>query len=205
MKLATVFDNAQLYKLFQFGVIKAGTSEIIRNEVLMPVGVENVLDFGCGIGYHSVEFPNSQYLGIEPLESCVNKADRLFRSSNASFVLGDHQKLKDIPDSSYDLIIAIGVLHHIDDSTFHSFIEEGYRILKPNGRITTFDPVIHPTQTKISKWVVLRDRGNFVRTEKEYRAIIEEKFAGETESQIYTNLLRIPYDHIRFHCIKRVT
>lgn len=205
MKLAAVFDNTQLYKLFQFSVIKAGTSEIIRNEVLMPVGVENVLDFGCGIGYHSVVFPNSQFLGIEPLESCVKKAQRLFRSSNVSFVLGDHQKLKEIPDSSYHLIIAIGVLRHIDDSTFLSFMKEGYRILKPNGRITTFDPVIHPTQTRISKWVVLRDRGSFVRTEVGYKTIIEEEFADETESQIYTNLLRIPYDHIRFHCIKRVT
>ena len=123
MKLANIFDNAQLYKLFQFAVISNGSKARIREEVLKPVGVNKVLDFGCGIGYHSEDFRNSDYLGIEPLASCVDKANRMYKRTGISFILGDHLSLKSIPDSSFDLVIAIGVLHHIDNQFFLNLLE----------------------------------------------------------------------------------
>jgi len=57
MRFVNVFDNASLYKLFQFAVSRPDTISRIRKEILKPDGVSSVLDFGCGIGYHSLEFP----------------------------------------------------------------------------------------------------------------------------------------------------
>jgi ubiquinone/menaquinone biosynthesis C-methylase UbiE len=202
MKFAKIFDNANLYRLFQFSVMRPDTLNIIRNEVLKPESVYKVLDFGCGIGYHSIEFPKSNYLGIEPLESCVRKANAMFSGDNRTFVLGDHRELRKIPDSSYDLIIAIGVLHHVDDVVMGEFLTESYRILRDGGRLTTLDPVIHNSQSKISKWVVKRDRGHYVRDEGEYKLPVNSIFRIEPTVKIYNNLLRIPYDHISMTVFK---
>jgi ubiquinone/menaquinone biosynthesis C-methylase UbiE len=196
MKIAEVFNNARLYELFQFGISRRGSSEIVRSEIIKPQGINKVLDFGCGIGYHSTEFSNSEYLGIEPLQGCIDKANKIYKNSKNSFILGDQTTLKSIPDSSFDLIIAIGVLHHIDDSIFNEFVKESHRILKVGGRLTTFDPVLHQNQSKISKWVVLRDRGNWVRTVDGYLEPIRKMYRQEPTNKIYKNLLRIPYDHI---------
>jgi len=196
MKIANIFDDPRLYELFQFGVARHGTSELIRNQILKPHGVKRVLDFGCGIGYHSKEFIESEYLGIEPLSDCVDKANLMFKNSKNNFILGDHESLKSIPDSSYDLIIALGVLHHISNSVLDKFIEESHRILKVGGRLTTFDPVYHKGQSRISKWVVSQDRGKWVRTADGYLNPIQKVYRHEPKNKIYTNLLKIPYDHI---------
>jgi hypothetical protein len=50
MKIAEVFNNARLYELFQFGISRRGSSEIVRSEIIKPQGINKVLDFGCGIG-----------------------------------------------------------------------------------------------------------------------------------------------------------
>jgi len=202
MRLSDVFDNPKLYELFQYGVARPGTPSIIRDEVLKPIGVQKVMDFGSGIGYHSRIFDKSEYLGIEPLEGCVKRANNLHHAPNRKFLVGDHRTLKKIPSASFDLVIAIGVLHHIDDETFSEFIKESYRILRTGGRLTTFDPVLHENQSVLSRWVVKRDRGKWVRAESEYSAIIASSFPRDIKSKIYSGLLRIPYDHVAFTLIK---
>jgi len=204
MKLAQVFDNAKLYEIFQFIVGKRETHEIIRNEILKPDQIMNVLDFGCGIGYHSVLFKSSHYLGIEPLEACIAIANKKYASSRVKFELGNHSLLESLPNDSFDLVIAIGVLHHIDEKIFGEFVEQAFRILKPGARLTTFDPVFHSKQSKISEWVVKRDRGSWVRTEDGYTQVIKRTFLGIIDTKIYSNLLRIPYDHIAINAFKDV-
>lgn len=204
MKLAQVFDNAKLYEIFQFAVGRRGTQEIIRNEILKPDQIVNVLDFGCGIGYHSELFKSAHYMGIEPLDACITVANRKYASSRVEFELGDQLSLKALPESSFDLVIAIGVLHHIDDKIFREFVQEAFRILKPGARLTTFDPVFHSKQSKISEWVVKQDRGGWVRTEGGYLEIIAKTFPEDIETKIYSNLLRIPYDHIAISAFKNV-
>ena len=201
MKLANLFNNATAYKFFQFAVVSKKSKITIINEVLKPQGVIKVLDFGCGIGYHSEDFGDSEYLGIEPLPSCVNVANRLYKRSNSTFLVGDHLSLRSIPDSSFDVIIAIGVLHHINDEIFSEFIQQAYRILQPGGRLTTFDPVYYPKQSFLTRFVISRDRGADVRTKENYEIVINQNFK-DVNSKIYTNLLRIPYDHIVFEAKK---
>ena len=198
MRVVNLFDNATLYKVFQFIISRRNTMSLIREEVLKPEGVRDVLDFGCGVGYHALEFPNANYLGIEPLQSCISKANDLFSGSNRRFLLGDHTLLKQVPDSSYDLIIAIGVLHHIGDEIVSVFLKESHRILREGGRLVTFDPVLHEEQSTFSRWVVRRDRGQWVRTEYEYSGLLIGHFPGKPIQKIYSRLLRIPYDHVAF-------
>ncbi len=202
MRLANIFDNPKLYQSFQNGVVKSGTLELIRDQVLKPNGVKNVLDFGCGNGYHSTYFPQAQYLGIEPLEECVRQARKMFNALNVKFLVGNQLTLKSIPDSSFEQIIAIGVIHHIDNEIFADFLKEAHRILKPGGRLATFDPVLHDKQSFLSKWVVSKDRGTWVRSTENYLAPFKKVFSNNLNHRIYTGLLRIPYDHIFIEVVK---
>jgi SAM-dependent methyltransferase len=202
MRISQVFDNAKLYETFQFFVAKNSTHRIIRDEIIKPVGVSEVLDFGCGIGYHSKLFTTANYLGIEPLASCIKMANANYSGSNVEFRLGDHSLLKTLKSESFDLVVAIGVLHHIDNEILERFSQEAYRVLRPGGRLTTFDPVFHSEQSKISKWVVSQDRGEWVRTEQHYLDLIKKHFPGRVETRIYSKLLRIPYDHIAINAFK---
>jgi cyclopropane fatty-acyl-phospholipid synthase-like methyltransferase len=202
VRIVDIFDNANIYKLFQFAITSSNTSRVIRDEVLKPDHINDVLDFGCGVGYHSLEFKDANYLGIEPLTSCVQKAHKMYSSANSRFILGDHRSLQEIPDSSFDLVIAIGVLHHVNDSIATAFIKESRRILRSGGRLATFDPVIHKNQSLTSKFIVKRDRGQWVRQDSAYLSLVEESFNGKITSKIYKRLLRIPYDHILIEIYK---
>jgi SAM-dependent methyltransferase len=202
MRISQVFDNANLYNLFQLGIQKSGTKDFLNREILKSESIERVLDFGSGIGHHSQLFQGKQYLGIEPSESCVLSAERLYKDSNATFLVGDHTALKSLTEGTFDLIFAIGVLHHIDDLVFNEFVEQAFRLLKPGARLMTFDPVLHQHQRKLSKWVVKQDRGQWVRTENEYLTVIKRFFLDNTDSRIYSRLLRIPYDHILINTTK---
>lgn len=202
MKIANVFNSAKLYGAFQFAVAKKNTHNVIKDEIIRPDEVSVVLDFGCGIGYHSKMFPSAMYLGIEPIKSCVKLANKHYSNPNAEFRAGDHALLTDLESESFDLVIAIGVLHHIDDSILRIFAKESKRILRPGGRLTTFDPVLHIEQSKVSRWVVKRDRGAWVRTEQDYVSKIQEVFSEKIETRIYSKLLRIPYDHIVIDVLK---
>jgi ubiquinone/menaquinone biosynthesis C-methylase UbiE len=126
----------------------------------------------------------------------------MYSGSNRNFIQGDHHTLNSMPDSSYDLIIAIGVLHHINDLILEEFLKESYRLLRPGGRLTTFDPVLHNSQSKLSRWVVKRDRGEWVRGETGYIRPIQQIFNTKPISKIYSNLLKIPYDHIAIDTTK---
>ena len=203
IRLQKVFDNAFFYELFQKLVQKSGTEKMIRNQIIRPHGISAVLDFGCGVGSHSKYFTQSDYLGIEPLESCVVRANRFYANNTTIFRQGDHRTLESIPSQSRDLILGIGVLHHIDDSVAQYFLKHAFRILVPGGRITTIDPVIHHSQSVFSRFVVQRDRGLWVRSDADYVGLFREYFAAELHYSIYRRLLRIPYDHIGIEAVKK--
>lgn len=153
MRISQVFNNPNLYNLFQLGIQKRGTKEFLNSAILNSKSTERVLDFGSGIGHHSQLFQGKQYLGIEPSEACVLSAQRLYKDSSATFLVGDHTTLKSLPEGTFDLIFAIGVVHHINDLFFNEFVDQAFRLLKPGARLMTFDPVLHRHQSKLSRWV----------------------------------------------------
>lgn len=196
MKPSQIFDNAYLFKWFQKIVSPKNSSKLIIEEIIRPAGVKKVIDFGCGIGHLANEFESAEYLGIEPLKKCVDLAQKNYRSITANFIVGDHNNLTSIPRETYDLIIAIGVLHHMDNQAVQVFIKQANRILTKGGRLVTFDPVFHQSQSKVSKLIVKQDRGLWVRTPEQYMNQFVNMSVSSLNYKIYSKLLRIPYDHI---------
>ena len=65
------------------------------------------------------------------------------------------------------------------------------KILKKNGDIITEDPILIEKQNPIAKFIIKKDRGNNVRSKKEYLKIIS-KYFKKINSKIYHQKF-IPY------------
>jgi SAM-dependent methyltransferase len=185
-------------------VSKKSTIKMIENELIRPINSSRILDFGCGVGHHSKLFEGKHYLGIEPIESCVTAANRFYRRDDIEFRVGDHETLRFYEDATFDLIMAIGVVHHLSDENFKVLTSESCRLLKPGGRFVTIDPVFHSQQRSLSRWVVSKDRGEWVREQTQYLQTLEAFFPSVI-SKNYSGLLRIPYDHIFVTATKPVS
>jgi SAM-dependent methyltransferase len=92
---------------------------------------------------------------------------------------------------SFDLVLATGILHHLDDSRALSLFELARKALKPTGRLITFDGCFVAGQPKLAKFVVSRDRGAFVRQPEQYSRLASASF-GKVETFVRHDLLRIP-------------
>jgi len=76
----------------------------------------DVLELGCGVGANSKYLKDyyNHYTGIDYSEEFIKLANNLYADSNTEFLCGN---LKDysIKKSTFDLIIGVGILHHLPD------------------------------------------------------------------------------------------
>lgn len=195
MKLADIFNQPKLYSLLQ-GALKTRRYEDNLSNLIGESSNLRVLDFGCGPGDLYPRFKNCFYLGIDPLQNCIDRALSRYGQNidSRTFQVGDHLTLNHLPDGSFDLVIAIGVLHHISDEASANLIGEVKRLLNPRtGRFVTLDPVRHPGESKLSGLLVSQDRGRFVRTPKHYESLLSGDLTI-SQAKIVKSLIRIPYD-----------
>ena len=102
---------------------------------------------------------------------------------------------------SFNLILAGGVLHHVDDERAAKMFALAHDLLKEGGRFVTVDPCFVPEQSAMSRWVVRRDRGRFVRSREHYLKLAGVNF-GKVSDTVRHNLLRVPYTQLLLRCVK---
>ena len=74
------------------------------------------------------------------------------------------------PDASFDVILFVGTLHHMDDGLIEQCFLQIKRVLRPDGVVLCAEPVF--TEGKpLSRFLLLRDRGEFIRDEPGYRRL----------------------------------
>jgi 2-polyprenyl-3-methyl-5-hydroxy-6-metoxy-1,4-benzoquinol methylase len=190
-----------VYTTFQ-KTVKTNRYETMLTELLGDTRGLRVLDFGCGPGDLLYKFKESQYFGLDPLEGCVRTAtQRLSKLGMSGEVkVGDHESLLAIRPQSFDLIVAIGVLHHISDEDAESFIALASTLLVPNsGKLITLDPGRFKKQSIGSRFMVGRDRGRFVRKDSRYYELLSQSFSKIASKQ-HVGVLRMPYDFFSAVC-----
>lgn len=104
-----------------------------------------VLDYGCGDGYYSLcaagkgAFVTGIDISEVSVENCKREAARKQLNARTSFHVMDCEALG-FEDSSFDLIMESGVLHHLD---LQKSICEMARVLKPDGQVICYEAVGH--------------------------------------------------------------
>lgn len=166
-----------------------------------PQPGERVLDIGCGPADILGLLPDVEYTGLD-ISSEYIEAARLRYGSQGRFICVDVGAASlEEEDGAYDLVMATGVVHHLDDERAHKLFTLARRMLKPGGRLITFDGCYLDEQSRITRWFLDHDRGKFIRTKPEYVALASSSFAS-VEAELRDDLLRIPYTHLIMRCTK---
>ena len=143
--------------------------------------------------------PAVDYLGFDINPKYVEAAHKRF-GRRGRFFCGDvGLTVIDKEAASFDLALATGVLHHLDDKHALSLFKLARAALKPGARLVTYDGCFVSGQPELARFVVSRDRGQYVRESAEYAKLAAQVFP-HVKSFVRHDLLRIPYSHVILQC-----
>ena len=98
-----------------------------------------------------------------------------------------------------DIVLAFGLIHHLNDEESSSLFDVAKRVLGAKGVLLTLDPVFVPCQSGLARYIISKDRGTAVRLENGYKEIARKHFTS-VESYVDLKPLRIPYTGIVMKC-----
>jgi SAM-dependent methyltransferase len=118
---------------------------VLDNAQLRPG--DQLLDIGCGdglIGFGAVDrLPTGHVtfsdISEDLLLQCEGAAKEMGLADRCSFVIADARKLSRFDNESVDVICTRSVLIYISEKS--AALSEFYRVLRPGGRLSLFEPI----------------------------------------------------------------
>jgi len=98
---------------------------------------EMILDAGCGDGRYVFALTGNKYCnvyGCDFAEDRIKQANKLSGEVDNRFVVGNVLELP-YGDNIFDVVLSVGVLHHLKNDEREQFFNEMIRVLKPGGRV----------------------------------------------------------------------
>jgi ubiquinone/menaquinone biosynthesis C-methylase UbiE len=134
-----------------FAAYKAGFMARHLPAHLRDTPTPAILDFGCGIGnsipHLRQTFPGARLYGADPSNESIALANASLKET-ATFQIIDQDDLP-YPNQHFDLIMAACVFHHIPPPRRQHWMQQLYRVLKPNGRLFIFEHnILNPLTMK---------------------------------------------------------
>ena len=194
MTPSSVLRHAGIYVLFQRAVgADRARSECIR-ALTLRAG-ERIVDVGCGPAYYLSELPDVDYHGFDTDRSYVEWARRRWgpRGTFHSEPFDQRHAERLAP---IDGVMLMGLLHHLDDDDANRLLELVARSLSKGGRVVSLDTVLFPGQSAFSRFLAKHDRGDFVRSPRDFERVAARHFA-EVDTCIVGDTLRMPSAHFR--------
>lgn len=187
------------YQLWWNAVGGPAWARVLVDEYIQPRAGIRVLEIGCGPGTILRYLPNSEYLGFDLSAPYIELAKK--RYPQAQFVCERVSQFSLAGRRDFDVVLALGIVHHLDDAEARQLFQIAYDALTPGGKLVTADGVWTDGQSPAARWLLARDRGEHVRSEGEYVGIASQVF-GNVRPSIRHDLLRIPYSHLILECVR---
>jgi SAM-dependent methyltransferase len=143
--------------------------------------------------------PGVEYLGIDISPEYIEAARNRFDAKGRFFCGDIGTATVELEKGTFDLVLATGVLHHLDDERAARLFELARLALRSDGRLITYDGCYVPEQSRMARWVLSKDRGKFVRSRDQYLRLASRCFS-KVEPHLRHDLLRIPYTHLIMYC-----
>ena len=195
-------NQAGIYSALQNLLLRKGSRSRYVREFVRPFAGCRVLDIGCGPGDILAYLPESigDYLGFDMNPDYIGAARRRWGARGA-FRCEKVEAATVTESGAYDIALANGTVHHLEDAEALSLFDIAHRVLRPGGRLVTHDPVYIERQHWLARWLIDHDRGKAVRARAGYEALARSRFA-EVESAILHDTLRVPYTILVMRCTK---
>ena len=162
-----------------------------------------ILDIGCGTGEYIDHFydycKTFEYYGFDGEGDYIEYGKELFKDKpNVHFYhkILTEEGIKEF--NNFDIVMATGVMHHLDDPIALSLLRLSKLALKPGGRLITYDPGRFDDMSLIEKFFVKYDRGRNIRFEKEHEALVKQVFTNYRASTPYLTYFKAR--NIVFEC-----
>jgi len=172
------------------------------NTYIRPFPGCRILDIGCGSASLLSYLPGDVvYYGFDPNAAYIETAKKRYGNKghfHCGLVESDTENL--LYGMEFDIVIAHGVLHHLDDAQAAVLFAVAAQYLQPKGRLFCVDACFIPRQNPIARLIIRQDRGKNVRSPESYIALARQNFSsinGKIQHKIF-----IPYTHWIMECEK---
>jgi SAM-dependent methyltransferase len=195
--MKALLERPGVYSLFRRLVGRDTARSVYAREHLRLAPGQRVLDLGCGPGDILQFLPAVDYVGYDINPAYIERARKRFGERGRFFCAAVGESLP--LDGAFDVVIAHGVLHHLDDEAARALFRVARRALKPAGRLVTFDGCYAEGQSALARLFLSLDRGRHVRGREAYEKLARSAF-DDVRSFVRHDLIRIPYTHLIMEC-----
>lgn len=187
-----ILTHPEVYQLYQVAGGFFGARLKAFRDYIDFTGVQRVFDIGCGPG-HIVQYvpSNVEYIGFDTAERYIEYANQKWQS-RGRFVTRPFDRTAAEEFGTPDLILMNGVLHHMDDATAANVVDDAASILSDKGVFFALDGCFKPGQHPVSRYLLEKDRGEYVREAEGYAAIVKRAFP-KTNVHVRDDMSWVPY------------
>ena len=172
----SVLSEPRIYWLVQWLSGASGRHATFVRKYLRPEPGLRILDIGCGPGQMLRLMPETDYVGYDLDPGYVAAARRRF-GDRAAFHCADATKVE-LDGARFDAVVAMGLLHHLDDEEADRVLEVAAGAIHPEGRVLTSDPAhIGGDSSRLARWLIRHDRGRAIREPAGYAELARRWFA----------------------------
>jgi SAM-dependent methyltransferase len=187
-----LLSHPLVYESFQRAIGARSFRKTLAREYFRPRPGARVLDVGCGPA-HLLEFlPGVAYVGVDLSPAYIDHAKRRF-AGHGKFLVADATSLEADEHEPFDLVTAVGLLHHLsDEGVIHLLRGLRDRLSGPESRLVTIDGCYVGGQSRIAAFLLSKDRGRHVRSPEGY-ALLARLVFSKVQVMVRHDLLRIPF------------
>lgn len=197
--IRSVLSLPFVYKFFQNLMSKGDSRRTIMDDHIRAKSGDRVLDVGCGPADMLPYMPqDSRYIGVDLSEEYIKEAKEKF-GDKGIFINKDVNEIDFSELGSPDIILLMGVMHHLNDNELTKLFSGLTKISHPKTRLITLDGCYRDGQNPIARKIISMDRGQNVRDIEGYLSVVKTSYSNVTY-KIREDISRFPYTYIIFEC-----